>query len=404
MTMHESQQFVDDGDDDAVGVFVDDIGSISSSTGGKTPENPLFKGSAAPINKHITSNTRDVQQPSHDDEEYDQSAPLIPTEIQSHPRHESLPDNFHESPEPISNLLPGETSNASFPADQPYHSHRQMHENESSGHGTGAGPIPNAAGRNQDATTAKAPYFVPCYPATRLIFWISTKFFEHEDFAVATWMGFWALHNVTCANYVLSPMRDAVALKVGVKNIPKLTLASSVLALLSSVPIGWLFEAPDPSRRKLWKKMGLTRGETQGTSLALFYRFFALSVLSYAFGFQVMELLRDGDLSWLPLQNSMTTETTNEGSYLAVVWEWMPFLVSKLGKIMDIAFYLVVHLMKLHSISLVWGVTTEAMEYEDVARKGKERKLGPKPKVLRTRLERLAMIGFGGTLGGIWGR
>jgi hypothetical protein len=64
----------------------------------------------------------------------------------------------------------------------------------------------------------------------------------------------------------------------------------------------------------------------------------------------------------------------------------------------------VVHLMKLHSISLVWGVTSEAMEYEDVARNGQQKKLGQKPKVTKTRLQRLSMVGFGGTLGGIWGR
>ena len=92
-------------------------------------------------------------------------------------------------------------------------------------------------------------YFVPQYTCTKIAYWISKRVFHHEDFAVATWLGFWALLNVTCANYVLSPMRDAVALQVGVQHIPKLTLASSLLAFMSSVPIGWLFEAPDGDTR-----------------------------------------------------------------------------------------------------------------------------------------------------------
>ena len=62
--------------------------------------------------------------------------------------------------------------------------------------------------------------------------------------------------------------------------------------------------------------------------------------------------------------------------------------------------FLVVHLMKLHSLSLVWGVTTEAIEYEELARK-------KSPMVIphvQTRLQRMALVGFGGTLGGILGR
>mmetsp|Transcript_19630 Transcript_19630/g.48272 ORF Transcript_19630/g.48272 Transcript_19630/m.48272 type:complete len:741 (+) Transcript_19630:184-2406(+) len=388
MTIHESQQISDE--DETTGVFLDDFGSSSSSTGRITPDNPLFKGNSTQ-NKPMMATTIDTQQQS----------PLIPSEIHSPPRHGTLPESFHGSPEPIRGHPPPAPANSAYPAGQPYHLLGQIQEDEISQEKPDE--VSNGANEKEEEAAEKKAYFVPCYPATRLAFWISTKCFEHEDFAVATWMGFWALHNVTCANYVLSPMRDAVALQVGVKNIPKLTLASSVLAFLSSVPIGWLFEAPDPGRRKLWKKMGLTRGETQGTSLALFYRFFALSVLSYAAGFQIMDLLRDGKLSWLPIPKWLAAETSDAESYFATIWEWIPFLVSKLGKVMYIAFFLVVHLMKLHSISLVWGVTTEAMEYEDVARKGQERKLGPRPKVTRTRLQRLAMVGFGGTLGGIWG-
>ena len=185
-------------------------------------------------------------------------------------------------------------------------------------------------------------------------------------------------------------MRDAIALEIGVQHMPKLTLASTLLAFVSSVPIGWLFEAPDPARRKVWKRMGLTRGETQGTSLALFYRMFALSLLAYAVGFKLSELFRGRNsgsfLSTLLLPTDSVVTAT-----LQSVWQ-------SLGQVMYIAFFLVVHLMKLHSLSLVWGVISEAMEYEEVARK-RERVTGNK-----TRLQRMALVGFGGTLGGIYGR
>ncbi|KAG7343165.1 major facilitator superfamily transporter [Nitzschia inconspicua] len=274
-----------------------------------------------------------------------------------------------------------------------------------------------------DTETYKNNYFVPQYTCTKIAHAISKRVFDHEDFAVATWLGFWALLNVTCANYVLSPMRDAVALHVGVQHIPKLTLASSLLAFLSSVPIGWLFEAPDPSRRKVWKKMGLTRGETQGTSLALFYRFFAVCVLAYAVGFQLVDWMqtRKGGMEGIFGSNNRTdaVEETEEQDVTAVralaiaLWRSIPFWLTGVGQFTYIAFFLVMHLMKLHSISLVWGVTTEAMEYEDVARKQLEtrRKNGSSinlcslsaPPKTKTRLQRLALVGFGGTLGGVWG-
>ena len=200
--------------------------------------------------------------------------------------------------------------------------------------------------------------FRPQYHSTRLLQLLSkvllmNNYSIHEN---STWMGFWALLFVTCANYVLSPMRDAVALAVGVSNLPKLTLASTLLAVLSSVPIGWLFEAPDPKRRKLWKRMGLTRGDTQGTSLALFYRTFMVCILSYAFGFFVYR--QKGGEQNIGFQ---ATEANSVGGLWAIL--------QQLGQLMYIAFFLVVHLMKLHSLSLIWGVTTEAMEYEDAARK-----------------------------------
>lgn len=237
-----------------------------------------------------------------------------------------------------------------------------------------------------------------------------------EDFCHATWIGFWALLCVTCANYVLTPMRDAVALSIGVQHMPKLTLMSSGMAFLSSVPIGWLFEAPDPQRRNVWKKMGFSRGETQGTSLALFYRCFALSILFYAVGFVLVDW-------WQNTEERTSTEAAVDAAaammmivdkknlsdadlFSAYLWSWIPYLFSQLGHVMYIAFFLVVHLMKLHSLSLVWGVTTEAMEYEDVARKAQHsaNNITLSPKKTRTRLQRLSLVGFGGTLGGILGR
>eukprot|EP00548_Thalassiothrix_antarctica_P008401 CAMPEP_0194135964 /NCGR_PEP_ID=MMETSP0152-20130528/6020_1 /TAXON_ID=1049557 /ORGANISM="Thalassiothrix antarctica, Strain L6-D1" /LENGTH=722 /DNA_ID=CAMNT_0038832429 /DNA_START=67 /DNA_END=2235 /DNA_ORIENTATION=+ len=226
--------------------------------------------------------------------------------------------------------------------------------------------------------------FKPQYYSTIILQRVSQKFMKHySDHEQSTWIGFWALFSITCANYVLTPMRDAVALSVGVSNLPKLTLLSTVLAFVSSVPIGWLFEAPDPQRRKLWKRMGLTRGETQGTSLALFYRAFIISILSYAMGFLIFRPSEEAE------------EKELEGKILSISSIWS--LLQQLGQLTYIAFFLVVHLMKLHSLSLIWGVATEAMEYEDVARK----RLNI-PNTL-PRLRRLAFIGFGGTLGGILG-
>jgi hypothetical protein len=268
-------------------------------------------------------------------------------------------------------------------------------------------------------------FFIPQYTYTKIAYAISKRIFDdaNDDFAVATWLGFWAYLNVTCANYVLKPITDAVVLQVGVQYMPQLSLASSVLAFLSSVPIGWLFEAPEPSRRKVFKKMGMTRGETQGTSLALFYRFFALSALSYAVGFQLVYILQNyGIIEWIfgthNNDNNNSTEdgvaNTNYFTYetatklVGTLWN----LLKKWGQFMYIAFFLVVHLMKLHSTSLIWGVTTEAMEYEEIARKQHESSSSYKnknnknttTKIIKTRLQRLAHIQFGGTLGGIMGR
>ena len=302
--------------------------------------------------------------------------------------------------------------------------------------------------------------------------------------------GFSALLLVTCANYMLGPMRDAAALAVGVSHIPALTLASTVLALGSSVPVGWLFEAPDPRRRKTWKRMGLTRGETQGTSLALFYRVFAFLLLSYAIGFKMVDtfgaksgattardeeditestiavvwtfFLRLGQRVGMPMDqfvvslDHFASRIPYIGQYtssISLLSTWQTFqdvsipshfvygfksVISQFGSIIYIMFFLVVHLMKLHSLSLIWGVTTEAMDYEENAEirqmMAKEKKssgdltrktssgglatLGGgqpdkssggkngsrKQSKSQLRLKRLAFVGFGGTLGGILGR
>ena len=225
--------------------------------------------------------------------------------------------------------------------------------------------------------------------------------------------GFLALLFVTCANCMLGPMRDAAALAVGVSHIPALTLASTVLALGGSVPVGWLFEAPDPRRRRVWRRMGLTRGETQGTSLALFYRVFAFLLLSYALGFVLVDRYGSGGGTGSGGNDGNGEEEggeEEEGSaaiasiasiavgrvlkfaerlhpgmrafvspHVAILetcaHESVPTLflracarvVNKFGKVIYIMFFLVVHLMKLHSLSLIWGVTTEAMEYEEGA-------------------------------------
>ena len=125
-------------------------------------------------------------------------------------------------------------------------------------------------------------------------------------------------------------MRDASALTVGVENIPTLTFVSTLLALFSSVPVGWLFEAPDPKRRRIFSRVGLTRGETVGTSLALFYRMFIFVLVFFVGMFWVFGNLKE----------------------------------------VHAMFYLSVHLLKLHTISLTWGVAQEAMELEEEVREG----------------------------------
>jgi hypothetical protein len=336
---------------------------------------------------------------------------------------------------------------------------------------------------DDDDSSSQIDSFTPNALSGIILSYISNRFVPrnqrhtHGGSALA---GFLALLLVTCANCMLGPMRDAAALAVGVSHIPALTLASTVLALGSSVPVGWLFEAPDPRRRRLWKRMGLTRGETQGTSLALFYRVFAFLLLSYALGFVLVDRYGgggggggggDGSIEGvvaeeeggresaisliaafslramagigMPVSRILTfamgmpgvrhfiepfvvvLETCTDEPISSLFLRACARVVNKFGKVIYIMFFLVVHLMKLHSLSLIWGVTTEAMEYEESAeqRRAGARDRGAnsgndndkrrpplfppssaKPSMSSLRLKRLGFVGFGGTLGGILGR
>ena len=242
------------------------------------------------------------------------------------------------------------------------------------------------------SSSTQQQHYTPYFTSTRLWHALSQRFLPYHTqtpLHASTWLGFWALLHITCANYVLTPLRDAIALRVGLDVLPLLTLASTAMAFGSSVPIGWLFEAPDPARRKWWKKMGLTRGQTQGTSLALFYRCFAWFLLVYGVLFCVLE--------WIGHDDDPTDAAVASERLLSSSVRWLSW--RNVTAALYIVFYLVVHLMKLHSLSLVWGVTTEAMEYEEVARQ--KMAAGDSSK---TRLQELALVGFGGTLGGVLGR
>jgi len=295
---------------------------------------------------------------------------------------EALPANFHQSPEPLAARSSSSSSPHRHPPFKQLTQIEESEEQEPSQHHYAQSPPPRSKQHYQ--------YFTPQFASTKFLVELSAKIFQEESYPVATWLGVWSLGWVTMGVSAITPIRDAVALQIGVEYMPPLTLASSVLAFLSSVPIGWLFEAPDPSRRKLWKKMGLTRGETQGSSLALFYRFFSFCLVLYAVGFVLVEYI-------LPTVAEEEETKPQQDSLWHVV-------TSNLQFVANISFFLLVHLMKLHSISLVWGVTSEAMEYEDVARKAKSSSSlldhAPPP---RTRLQRLALVGFGGTMGGILG-
>jgi hypothetical protein len=305
-----------------------------------------------------------------------------------------LQPQFEDSPTLTASVSAGKLSPVGSPLRRgkarSYSGERQQQQQQASA-STGS-LTASSNGSDGSSSYDNSHFFQPLYTTTHIYASISRRLLpqHYAPLAAATWIGFWALLHVTCANYVLTPMRDAIALNIGVEHMPKLTLASTVLAFCSSVPIGWLFEAPDPNRRRLWKRMGLTRGETQGDSLALFYRCFAGILVSYAVGFQTIELLRANKVEDVPVI-ALAESVSHWWPDLKVLWVY-------LGQTLYIAFFLVVHLMKLHSLSLMWGVSTEAMEYEEVARKRS------RIESTKTRLQRLALVGFGGTLGGILGR
>ena len=365
--------------------------SLSNTGVANTALHEGFNKSPEPILKRQMQQTLDMTTPLIDDSENDVSAT---SNRISTPSRKTTTDNYNSggliqsalnSTAPVSPLGAGSPIGASLVL-------RNTNND-----------IPNKSNTSEKFSTPRTPsytghdnhsstfFFTPQYFCTKIAYAISRRVFDDgcDDFGVATWLGFWAYLNVSCANLILKPIMDAVVLELGVENQPKLILASSILAFLSSVPIGWLFEAPDPKRRKVFKKMGMTRGETQGTSLALFYRLFAFCATSYAIGFKLV------DTEWI-------FGTSDSGEKLAM----LTFLFKKSYQVVYIAFFLVIHLMKLHSTSLVWGVTTEAMEYEEIARKQHENASTndtTKPKRVKTRLQRLSRIQLGGTLGSIWG-
>ena len=196
--------------------------------------------------------------------------------------------------------------------------------------------------------------------------------------------GMYLLMLVTSSNYMLSPMRDAAAITVGVESIPKLAFISTLLTLGSSALVGWLFEAPDPKRRKIFSRVGLTRGDTQGTSLALFFRMFAFYLMLMAAVFK-----------------GLKSYNLNSSSYEKYAYA---------------SFYLGCHLMKLHAVSLVWGVATEAMELEERSdsHEGNRQRESVKNIYSRSsngaavaskqsKLSSLSFVALGGTAGSIMG-
>lgn len=324
------------------------------------------------------------------------SRPVFRSTPSSSSRAESMPPDFNKSPEPIPNA--SNVLQPKQPLSTPLKEYAVPLKSVQSPQAATVAvirnelpPPPPTHSTSSSSTSSINNYFQPQHRICRWLEVVSKILLRrsYSPDSAATWIGFWALMLVTCANYVLTPMRDAIALAVGVEHIPNLTLASTILAVFSSVPIGWLFEAPDPKRRKLWKRMGLTRGETQGTSLALFYRCFALILLSYSLGFKGVELV--------------STSKPVISAWPAI-FQLMNSLLQSLGHVMYIAFFLMVHLMKLHSLSLIWGVTTEAMDYEDVARNRHQPGGSEGQAAAKSRLQRLGLVSFGGTLGGILGR
>jgi hypothetical protein len=172
----------------------------------------------------------------------------------------------------------------------------------------------------------------------------------------------------------------------------------------------------------------------------------------YEMGIPVENLLTGsrevlGDCLGVPSFLGEALSLHKEESIASLSFRAVSTVVNRFGSIIYIMFFLVVHLMKLHSLSLIWGVTAEAMEYEENAERRrqtmkekeedrmsmtKSRSAGglvlcggggfgkgnveekPMPSQSQgsggktshsaLRLKRLGFVGFGGTLGGILGR
>jgi len=118
--------------------------------------------------------------------------------------------------------------------------------------------------------------------------------------------------------------------------MPTPTLDSTILALVSLVLMGWLFEARG--------RLGLTRG--------------------------VGWVCVDEDLKVQVVQNESEAGASSDKNTLGLIdlcTKVASRLLHKFGKVFYVSFFSVVHLMKLHSLSLIWGVTSETMEYEEQA-------------------------------------
>jgi len=190
--------------------------------------------------------------------------------------------------------------------------------------------------------------YSPIYTSVRFLFrlnrYLQRSHLDHST----TLLGFWLLLVLQAAQSLVAPTRDALLVTIGVSHLPALTVGTTLLALCATVPTAWIMEAPNPSRSPWMRKCGLTRGDTQGTSLALLDRVYAVVCFTAA---------------------------------LAPPYcQWTIYTV----------FYLLGHVLKLHVVSLVWGVVTESMEYESASNDNR-------------RLQRLGWMGLGGTVGTLLG-
>jgi len=124
--------------------------------------------------------------------------------------------------------------------------------------------------------------------------------------------------------------------------------------------------------------------------LALFYRVFSGVLVFYSVLYTSSTVLQPSD-DYGGSNDSSSSSNNNT-------------MTTMIGQYLYIAFFLIIHLMKLHSLSLVWGVTTEAMEYEEVTLLKEEQQNQSQHSLPKqTKLERFSYIGFGGTIGGILG-